>query len=69
MRYTQLGNTGLIVSKLAFGATTFGNAPSVPAIYKDGQENAKAMVGRALETGIDFFDTADGYPGGQSQGS
>jgi aryl-alcohol dehydrogenase-like predicted oxidoreductase len=35
---SPIGNIGLIVSKLAFGAMAFGNDPSVPAIYKVGQE-------------------------------
>jgi aryl-alcohol dehydrogenase-like predicted oxidoreductase len=34
MQYTRLGNTGLIVSRLSFGAMTFGSDPSVSAIYK-----------------------------------
>lgn len=67
MKYTQLGKTGLIVSKLAFGAMTFGNDPSMPAIYKVDKDNAKSMIDRALEAGINFFDTADGYANGQSE--
>jgi aryl-alcohol dehydrogenase-like predicted oxidoreductase len=67
MQYTRLGNTGLIVSKLTFGAMTFGNDPSIAAIFKVDLENAKAMVEKSLEAGINFFDTADGYAGGQSE--
>ena len=66
MRYTRLGNTGLIVSRLSF-ARRFGSYHSIPAIFKVDQENARAMVERALETGINFFDTADTYSGGQSE--
>src|SRR5205809_1089440 len=67
MQYTRLGNTGLIVSRLSFGAMTFGSDPSMPTIYKVDQENARAMVEKALEAGINFFDTADGCAGGQSE--
>lgn len=67
MQYTRLGNTGLIVSRLSFGAMTFGSDPSIPAIYKVDYENAKAMVAKSLEAGVNFFDTADAYAGGQSE--
>jgi aryl-alcohol dehydrogenase-like predicted oxidoreductase len=67
MQYTRLGNSGLIVSRLAFGAMTFGSDPSQPAIYKVDRENGKAMIARALDAGINFFDTADLYAGGQSE--
>src|SRR5437867_2021151 len=67
MQYTQVGRTGLVVSRLGFGALTFGNDPSIPSIYKVDRENAKTMVARSLDAGINFFDTADGYAGGQSE--
>ncbi|MGH8198936.1 MAG: aldo/keto reductase [Steroidobacteraceae bacterium] len=68
MQYTLLGNTGLTVSRLAFGAMTFtaGNK-SIGAVYKVGADLAGTLVGRALEAGINFFDTADGYAGGESE--
>jgi len=67
MLYTRLGNTGLIVSRLSFGAMTFGSDPSVSAIYKVDHGNAKAMIERSLDAGVNFFDTADMYAGGQSE--
>jgi aryl-alcohol dehydrogenase-like predicted oxidoreductase len=67
MQYTRLGSTGLIVSRLSFGAMTFGSDPSISAIFKVDQENARAMIDSSLEAGINFFDTADGYSGGQSE--
>jgi aryl-alcohol dehydrogenase-like predicted oxidoreductase len=66
MKYAQLGNSGLIVSKLAFGAMTFG-AGNIPSVYKVGQDQAKELVDQALAAGINFFDTADGYADGQSE--
>jgi aryl-alcohol dehydrogenase-like predicted oxidoreductase len=68
MQFTLLGNTGPTVSRLAFGAMTFtaGNK-DLGAIYKVGTDLATQLVGRALEAGINFFDTADGYAGGESE--
>jgi aryl-alcohol dehydrogenase-like predicted oxidoreductase len=36
-------------------------------IYKVGAELADELVGRAIEAGVTFFDTADGYAGGESE--
>jgi aryl-alcohol dehydrogenase-like predicted oxidoreductase len=68
MKYALLGNTGLIVSRLAFGAMTFtaGNK-DIGSVYKVGAALADQLVGRSLEAGINFFDTADAYAGGESE--
>ncbi len=66
MQYTRLGNSGLVVSRLAFGVMTFGTG-NMPAIYKVDDANARALVDRALEAGINFFDTADVYAAGESE--
>jgi aryl-alcohol dehydrogenase-like predicted oxidoreductase len=68
MQYTTLGDTGLTVSRLAFGAMTFtaGNK-DLGTIYKVGAGLADELVGRALDAGVNFFDTADGYAGGESE--
>lgn len=67
MLYTTLGDTGLIVSRLAFGTMTFGSHPSMPNIYKVDETAARAMVEKSLEAGVNFFDTANGYAAGQSE--
>ncbi|MEI3851552.1 MULTISPECIES: aldo/keto reductase [Ensifer] len=68
MQYTTLGNTGLVVSRLAFGAMTFtAGDRSLGAVYKTDAEAANALVGQALDAGINFFDTADAYASGQSE--
>jgi aryl-alcohol dehydrogenase-like predicted oxidoreductase len=67
MKYTKLGDTGLIVSRLSLGTMTFGSDPSVPSIYKVTQGDAMTMVDKALDAGINFFDSADGYSAGQSE--
>jgi aryl-alcohol dehydrogenase-like predicted oxidoreductase len=68
MLYTTLGNTGLAVSRLALGAMTFtaGNK-DIGAVYKVGAALADELVGRALDAGVNLFDTADGYAGGESE--
>jgi len=70
MQYVQLGNTGLIVSRLAFGVMTFGTAdPSSPfaVVAKTPPREANAMIGRCFDAGINFFDTADMYTNGESE--
>jgi aryl-alcohol dehydrogenase-like predicted oxidoreductase len=67
MQYTRLGNTGLIVSRFAFGTMTFGSDPRFPSVAKVDLDLAKAMIDRALDGGVNFFDTADGYSGGESE--
>jgi aryl-alcohol dehydrogenase-like predicted oxidoreductase len=68
MRYALLGQTGLVVSRLAFGAMTFtaGNK-DIGAVYKVGADLADALVGQALDCGVTFFDTADSYADGESE--
>lgn len=62
MQYIDLGQTGLRVSRICFGSWAFGGDWG-------GQdaEDAKAAVRRALELGIDFFDTAQAYGWGASE--
>jgi aryl-alcohol dehydrogenase-like predicted oxidoreductase len=68
MQYSRLGNTGLIVSRLAFGAMTFGNAAGpFAAISKVDEEAARTMIAMSLDAGINFFDTANMYADGQSE--
>ncbi|MEM9069518.1 MAG: aldo/keto reductase [Myxococcota bacterium] len=65
MEYRFLGNTGLRVSELCLGCMTFGQG--FFGIGEVEQEGATALVKRALEGGINFFDTADIYSMGQSE--
>lgn len=68
MHYAQLGQTGLTVSRLAFGTMTFtsGNK-DIASVYKVGADLANQLVNHALDKGINFFDTADAYADGQSE--
>jgi aryl-alcohol dehydrogenase-like predicted oxidoreductase len=65
MPLRRLGRTGLKVSALAFGTMTFGSRWK--HIGTTSQEEADALVGRCLEAGINFFDTADVYSDGESE--
>jgi aryl-alcohol dehydrogenase-like predicted oxidoreductase len=69
MQYNKLGDTGLIVSRLAFGAMTFGAAkdPRFEAISKVDQQLANDLVARALDAGVNHFNSADVYTSGQSE--
>lgn len=68
MQYTTLGKTGLVVSRLSFGAMTFGEGQLVPGVTNSiDQAMADQMVGRVMDAGINLFDTADAYTSGQSE--
>jgi aryl-alcohol dehydrogenase (NADP+) len=65
MQYVNLGKTGLKVSRLCFGMMTYGSKTWRQWILEE--EEAKPFIGRALEAGINFFDTADVYSLGESE--
>ncbi len=65
MEYANLGNTGLRVSRLCLGMMTYGSK-SWRDWCLEGDE-AGPFVERALEAGINFFDTADVYSNGESE--
>jgi aryl-alcohol dehydrogenase-like predicted oxidoreductase len=68
MEYATLGNTGLLVSKLCFGAMTFGDGRGLfKGISAVGQAGADELVKTAIDGGINFFDTADNYTEGESE--
>ena len=69
MKYKSLGNTGLYVSELTFGAMTFDEKDGVFAkmIGGTGQELATKMVNLSLDSGINIFDTANVYSNGVSE--
>ncbi|MBR9763213.1 MAG: aldo/keto reductase [Rhodobacteraceae bacterium] len=68
MKLRKLGNSGLHVSELAFGAMTFGGTEGLwGQVGRLGQAEADALVKAALEAGINLFDTADVYANGRSE--
>ena len=68
MRFNRLGQTGLFVSELCLGTMTFGGTEGMwKQIGSLGQAEADRLVGRAIEAGVNFIDTADVYAGGASE--
>ncbi|HET7315268.1 aldo/keto reductase [Salinisphaera sp.] len=68
MRYNALGNTGLFVSELCLGTMTFGGQGELWSQIGDLQQaDADKLIGRSLDAGINFIDTADVYSEGQSE--
>jgi len=68
MRFNRLGQTGLFVSELCLGTMTFGGTEGMwKQIGSLEQAEADRLVGRAIEAGVNFIDTADVYAGGASE--
>jgi aryl-alcohol dehydrogenase-like predicted oxidoreductase len=65
VKYVNLGSTGLKVSRLCFGTMTYGSKKWRPWIVEE--QDAKPFFRRAIEAGINFFDTADMYSVGVSE--
>lgn len=65
MQYVNLGRTGLKVSRLCLGCMSYGT-PAERAWMLD-EEASRPFIQRALEAGINFFDTADMYSSGLSE--
>ncbi|WP_391574893.1 aldo/keto reductase [Cohnella sp.] len=67
MEYIKLGNTGLDVSKLCLGCMGFGEAGRWIHEWVLNEENSRPIIKKALELGINFFDTANVYSDGTSE--
>lgn len=68
MEFAKLGNTGLDVSRICLGCMNFGTAEGwVHNPWALDEEASRAVVRRALELGINFFDTANVYSKGTSE--
>jgi aryl-alcohol dehydrogenase-like predicted oxidoreductase len=65
MQYVNLGKSGLKVSRLCLGMMTYGSKKWRKWVLEE--EEAKPFVKRALDAGINFFDTADIYSLGESE--
>ncbi|MDD3778676.1 MAG: aldo/keto reductase [Synergistaceae bacterium] len=66
MQYTTLGTTGIEISKLCVGCMSFGKIGTMHDWTLDETESEK-IIKRALDLGINFFDTANGYSAGTSE--
>jgi len=67
MEYTKLGNTGLDVSRLCLGCMSFGVAERWHHPWVLDEERSRPIIKKALELGINFFDTANVYSDGTSE--
>jgi 1-deoxyxylulose-5-phosphate synthase len=65
MDHVALGRSGLRVSRICLGAFGFGDPSWQPWVLDE--ERAQPIIRRALELGINFFDTADMYSNGKSE--
>ena len=73
MNYVKLGNTGLRVSRICLGCMSYGKTKAAP--WPDmlnwpwtlTEEDSRPFIQRALELGVNFFDTANVYSIGESE--
>ena len=67
MKYTELGKTGIRVSRLCLGGMSFGERSEDFHQWTLDYESSKDIIKHALDLGIDFIDTANGYSHGTSE--
>ena len=67
MEYVKLGNTGVDVSKICMGCMSFGDASTGFQGWTLKEDESDAIIKRAVELGINFFDTANCYSSGTSE--
>ena len=65
MRHTKLGKNGLTISRIGLGCMSYGDKQSREWLLSEAE--ARDHFARALEAGINFFDTADVYSLGASE--
>jgi aryl-alcohol dehydrogenase-like predicted oxidoreductase len=67
MKYSKLGTTGMDMSRICLGSMGFGNAEHWVHQWVLDEENSRPIIRKALELGINFFDTANVYSIGRSE--
>jgi 1-deoxyxylulose-5-phosphate synthase len=67
MEYTKLGRTGLDVSRICLGCMSYGGGNQGNHAWSLGEEESRPFIRKALEAGINFFDTANRYSLGNSE--
>ncbi len=67
MDYIRFGNTGMKVSRICLGTMSFGQPPTDGRHWELNEEQSRPYYQRALELGINFFDTANVYSQGVSE--
>lgn len=67
MEFVKLGNTGMDVSRFCLGCMSFGDTEKWIHKWVLDEENSRPIIKKALELGINFFDTANVYSIGRSE--
>jgi 1-deoxyxylulose-5-phosphate synthase len=67
MKYVKLGRTGLEVSRICLGCMSYGDAARGGHQWVLDEERSRPFVRKALEAGVNFFDTANVYSAGSSE--
>ncbi|MGS0753538.1 aldo/keto reductase [Roseateles sp. GG27B] len=67
MEFIPFGNTGLKVSRLCLGCMTYGEPERGQHPWTLGEEQSRPLLRHAVESGINFFDTANAYSDGTSE--
>ena len=67
MEYVKLGSTGMDVSKICMGCMSFGSAQSGFHGWTLEEDESRLIIKRAIDLGINFFDTANCYSYGSSE--
>lgn len=67
MQYMRLGDSDLNVSRICLGCMGFGDASNGPHSWTAGEAASREIIQRALELGVNFFDTAIAYQSGTSE--
>lgn len=67
MKYVKLGRTGLEVSRLCLGCMTYGVPERGNHQWTLNEEQSRPLIRKALDLGINFFDTANAYSDGTSE--
>ena len=65
MQYTTLGDTGMEVSRICLGCMSFGSSDWRPWVLDE--DDAEPIIERAIDLGVNFFDTANMYSNGESE--
>ncbi len=67
MTFTKLGSTGLDISRLSLGCMTYGDPHRGAHTWTLNEEASRPFIRRAVDLGINFFDTANAYSDGSSE--
>ena len=67
MEYTNLGNTDIKISRICMGCMGFGDPNQDPHSWTLNEDESRLIIKKALELGINFFDTAIAYQNGTSE--